>query len=268
MRAALQRFMLFAASIAAGSAVFAQQPAFPTGNWQSVTSETYSSPLHPVPGGAEFYLKIDVSNDGTFRGEWGEYFCTSSVGAFGRSTFPCRVSGTSQGVSGRFSPGGQGVIDLGRLGRSAFGWSMPSADEVAIELPKNWHGDAILYRARVTRDGKGKPATAASPAGDAGPPLSANALYREFNRDEKTALGRYAGKRLVLEGRRGTLIELSDGGAAIHIADGFTARALVLVFRDLREVRGIAEGAQFRFTCIVESFDYLYVHLEDCSIVR
>ena len=41
---------------------------------------------------------------------------------------------------------------------------------------------------------------------DAGPLLSANALYREFNQDSKAALERYAGKTLVLEGRRGTLI--------------------------------------------------------------
>ncbi len=98
----------------------------------------------------------------------------------------------------------------------------------------------------MTRDGKGKP-TSTTPPGDAGPLLSANALYREFNKDSNAALGRHAGKMLVLEGRRGTLIELSDGGAAIHIADGFTSRALVLVFRDLREVSGISEGAQFRF---------------------
>jgi len=82
------------------------------------------------------------------------------------------------------------------------------------------------------------------------------------------APGRDAGKTLVLEGRRGTLISLSEGGAAIHIADGFTSRALVLVFEDLREVSGISEGAQFRFKCTVESFDYLYVHMEACSIVR
>ena len=161
------------------------------------------------------------------------------------------------------------MIDLGRLGRSAFSWAAPAVDELAIDLPKNWQGgDAILYRARLTRDGKGKPATATPPARDAGPVLSANALYREFNQDSTAALGRYAGKTLVLEGRRGTLIPLSDGGAAIHIADGFTSRALVLVFGYLREVNGISEGEQFRFTCTVESFDYLYVHMEDCSIVR
>ena len=270
MTPALQRLTLFTASMAAAAVALAQGPALPTGNWQSATSETYTSPLHPVLTRAEFYLKIDVANDGSFRGEWGEYYCSgSSVGAFGITTFPCRVSGKSERVSGRFGPGRQGVIDLGRLGRSAFSWDTPTVDELAIDLPRNWQGtEATFHRARLTRDGKPKPAPGAPSAGDSGPLLSANALYREFNRDEKGALGRYAGKRLVLEGRRGTLIALSDGGAAIHIADGFTDRALVLVFRDLKQVSGINEGAQFRFTCIVESFDYLYVHLEGCSIVR
>jgi hypothetical protein len=62
------------------------------------------------------------------------------------------------------------------------------------------------------------------------------------------------------------LIELSDGGAAVHIADGFTSRALVLVFRDRKQVSGIGEGAPFRFTCTVEGFDYQYVHMKDCLL--
>jgi hypothetical protein len=270
MKPALQRLTLFAASIAVAVGAVAQEPAFPVGNWQSATSDTYTNPLHPVLSRAEFYLKIDVSNDGSFRGEWGEYACSGlSLGAYGIATFPCRVSGKSERVSGRFGPGRQGVIDLGRLGRSAFSWGTPAVDELAIDLPKNWQGgNAILHRARLTRDGKRKPATETPPAPDVGPPLSANLLYREFDQDSEAALRRYAGRTLVLEGRRGTLIPLDDGGAAIHIADGWRSRALVLVFGDLREVSGIGEGAPFRFRCTVESFDYLYVHLNDCSIVR
>jgi hypothetical protein len=268
MKPALRRLTVFAASIAAAASALAQEPAFPVGNWQSAASETYTNPLHPVLTGAELYLEIDVSPDGSFRGEWRKYSCSgASVGAFGITTFPCHFDGTSERVAGRFGPGRQGVIDLGSLGRSAFSWAAPAIDELAIDLPKNWKGDAILYRARLTRDGKRKPATG-TPPGDVGPLLSANALYREFKENESAALGRYAGKTLVLEGRRGTLIPLSDGGAAIHIADGFTSRALVLVFGDLKEVSGISEGAPFRFRCTVESFDYLYVHMKDCSIVR
>ena len=268
MKPARQRVTGFAACLAVAVGALAQEPAVPVGHWQSAASETYTSPLHPVLTGAQFYLKIDVSSDGNFRGEWGEYSCSGvSAGAFGISTFPCRFSGKSERVSGRFGRDRQGVIDLGRAGRSAFSWTAASVDELAIDLPKNWRGDAVLYRARLTRDGKGTPAVTPSP-GDSGPLLSANALYREFKQDSKAALERYAGKTLILEGRRGTRIEMSDGGAAIHIADGFATRALVLVFENLREVSGIPEGAQFRFSCTVESFDYLYVHLENCSIVR
>ena len=109
MKAALQRVTVFVASIAAAVGALAQEPAFPAGHWEAVASETYTSPLHPVLTGAEFYLKIDVSNDGSFRGEWGESFCSGvSPGAFGISTFPCRFSGKSAPVSGRFGPGGQG----------------------------------------------------------------------------------------------------------------------------------------------------------------
>ena len=125
----------------------------------------------------------------------------------------------------------------------------------------------MLYRARMTRDGKPRPAAAAAP-GSEGPLLSAVALYREFRKDEQTALAQHGGKTLVLEGLRGDFISLSDGGAAIHVPDGFQPRALVLSFRDRREVSGIEEGAKFRFRCRVESFDYQYVHLEDCSVVR
>ena len=269
MKSALRCVTVLAALLTAPAGALAQERPFPAGNWQSVAREVYSSPLHPVLTGAEFYLKIDVSNDGAFRGEWGEYFCSGvTPGAFGVNTFPCGFAGKGEPVSGRFGPGGQGVIDLGRLGRSAFNWTAPAADELAIDLPKDWRGDAILYRARLTRDGKRKPSTTGPSADEAGPPLSANALFREFKQDSDAALRRYAGRTMVLEGRRGVLIPLSDGGAAIHVGDGFTTRALVLVFATLNEVSGIAEGAPFRFRCTVDSFDYQYVHLNDCSIVR
>jgi hypothetical protein len=108
---------------------------------------------------------------------------------------------------------------------------------------------------------------AAAPAREQGPLLSAVVLYREFDKNSDTALARYRGKTLVLEGRRGTLIApLSDGGAAIHIPDGFRSPALVLRFRDLKEVSGIGEGVRFRFRCTVATFDYGYVHMKNCTI--
>ena len=42
----------------------------------------------------------------------------------------------------------------------------------------------------------------------------------------------------------------------------------MLVFGNLKEVSGIGEGTQFRFRCTVEGFDYQYVEMKDCSIVR
>src|SRR5688572_17653637 len=153
MKPAPRRLTVVAAFIAAAADAMAQEPAVPIGNWQSATSETYSSALHPALTGGELYLKIDVLKDGSFRGEWCEYFCS------GGYTFSCRLSGKSERVSGRFGPGREGVIDLGRRGRSAFSWTAPAVDELSIDLPKNWQGkDAILYRARLTRDGKRKPA--------------------------------------------------------------------------------------------------------------
>ena len=262
----MTRLMVFILSIAAVTGSLAQQPAAPAGNWQSARNDTFSSPLHPVVTGAEFFLNIDISNDGSFRGVWGEYACAPSTGAYGVSTFPCRSSATTSRVSGKFGPGSQGTIDLEKLGRSAFTWSSPSTNELAIDLPRNWRGnDAVFNRARMTRDGKPKPA-AAGP--DAGPLLSAPALYREFLKDEKGTLTKYRGRTLVLEGRRGALIQMSDGGAAIHIPDGFQPRALVLTFRNLSDVNGISEGATFRFSCTVDDWAYQYVHLNNCSVVR
>ena len=72
MKFALQCVALFAASIGAAAGALAQEPAVPAGNWQSAASETITSALHPILTGGELYLKIDVSNDGSFRGEWGE----------------------------------------------------------------------------------------------------------------------------------------------------------------------------------------------------
>jgi len=264
MKTRLRDFALLAGTIAAVGA-FAQESRIPTGSWQSAGSATYTN---PALTGADLYLDINVAKDGSFRGTWGQYLCTAYPGAYGISTYSCTRTGSNR-VSGRFGPRRQGTIDLDKLGRSPFAWTAPSADEVAIDLPKNWQGsDAVLYRARLTRDGKEKPAARSSAARDEGPLLSANALYREFARDSSAALKRYGGKTLVLEGRRGALVPLSDGGAAIHIPDGATSRALVLVFPERKQVDGIKEGAQFRFSCTVVHFDYQYVYMENCAITR
>lgn len=264
MKTTLRRFAILAATLAAATGV-AQETQLPSGKWQSSASATYTN---PALTGSRLYLDIDVAKDGSFRGVWGQYSCTAYPGAYGISIYSCSRTGSNR-VSGRFGSDRGGTIDLEQLGRSAFTWATPSAGELELDLPKHWRGsDAVLYQARLTRDGKGKPAADAAPARDEGPLLSAVALYREFKENSKTALERHRGKTLVLEGRRGTLIPLSNGGAAIHVADGFTSRALVLSFPDLKEVSKIGEGAQFRFRCTVSSFDYQYVHMDNCSLVR
>jgi hypothetical protein len=261
----MARLIVFTLSITAAAGALAQQAATPTGNWQSARGERYSWALHPVVTGSEVYLNIDVSNDGSFRGDWGRYSCSSSIGAYGTAAFDCS-SRTSGRVTGKFAAGGQGVIELEKLGRTSFNWTMPSPIELAIDLPKNWTGGQPEYhRARMTRDGKPKPA---APKPDEGPLLSAPALYREFLKDEKGTLAKYRGRTLVLEGRRGALIQMTGGGAAIHIPDGFQPRALVLIFRSPNEVSGISEGATFRFSCAFDDWAYQYVHLNNCSVVR
>ena len=262
MKTTLRRFAMVAVTLAPATGA-AQETQLPSGKWQSSASATYTN---PALTGSRLYLDIDVAKDGSFTGVWGQYSCTAYPGAYGVSIHSCSRIGSDR-VSGRFGPDRRGTIDLDQLGRSAFTWTAPTAGELELDLPKNWRGnDAVLYQARLTRDGKGKPAAAAETSRDEGPLLSAVVLYREFKADSKTALARHGGKTLVLEGRRGTLIPLSSGGAAIHVADGFTSRALVLAFPDLKEVSKIGEGAQFRFRCTVASFDYQYVHLEKCSI--
>jgi hypothetical protein len=36
----------------------------------------------------------------------------------------------------------------------------------------------------------------------------------------------------------------------------------------MEQIRGLEEGARFRFQCTVRDFEYQYVRLEDCSILR
>ena len=266
MRATWGRRAVLAGAIAAAAGPAAQDPPPPAGAWRSGQSETYTN---PALAGSGLYLDLDVARDGSFRGTWGQYLCTAYPGAYGIAIHSCSLNATARKpVSGRFGPGRQGVIDLGQLGRSAFTWTAPSADELAIELPKNWQGkDPVLYRARLTRDGRPRPG-ASSPPREEGAPPSAVALYREFTKDAAAAMARHGGRPMVLEGPRGNLIQLGDGGAAIHVPDGSQPRALVLLFRDYGDVSGIREGARFRFRCTVRSFDYQYVHLDDCTLAR
>lgn len=241
----------------------------PSGSWLSARSATYTNPFL---AGSQFYLDINVAADGSFRGSWQQYICLLSTGAYGVNIISCSLLPGGQPVSGRFGADGKGEIALDKLGRSTFVWTSPSADEFSIELPKNWYStdSSVLYRARLWRKGK-EPASAGysspPPPPDASSPLSANLMYREFNKDQAGATSKYIGKTVVLEGRRGTLIELRARGAAVHIPDGYQRRSMVLVFPDPQPVRAITEGAKFRFRCVVEQFAYGYVHMQNCVVV-
>jgi len=98
---------------------------------------------------------------------------------------------------------------------------------------------------------------------------SASALYREFEDDPITAIDRYVGKAVTLEGVRGKVILDSEGiSAAVHIADRGKPNALILSFPDRNELAGVKKGQTFRFTCMVKKFEFGNVWLEDCAIAN
>jgi hypothetical protein len=97
--------------------------------------------------------------------------------------------------------------------------------------------------------------------------LSANALYREFQDNPVDATDRYAGRAVVLEGLRGEMILLPGGvQAAVHIAEGRRTNALILLFSDRNQLRGISSGQRFRFKCVVDKYQNPTVWMEDCSV--
>ncbi len=99
--------------------------------------------------------------------------------------------------------------------------------------------------------------------------LSANALHREFQNNPVDASNRYVGKTVALEGLRGEMILMSDGvQAAVHIVDGSRSNALILVFSDRNQLKGINQGQRFRSKCTVRKYEYSSVWMDDCSIVR
>ena len=98
-------------------------------------------------------------------------------------------------------------------------------------------------------------------------PLSANAFYREFQNNPVDATARYAGRAVVLEGLRGEMILLPGGvQAAVHVAEGSRTNALILLFSDRNQLRGISQGQRFRFRCVVDKYQHPTVWMEDCSV--
>jgi hypothetical protein len=96
---------------------------------------------------------------------------------------------------------------------------------------------------------------------------SANLLYREYVADAKAASAKHDGTIVELEARMGEQIQSSNGGVAIHIAEG-RSNALIATFPDASAVAGIEQGELFRLRCRVEEFKYFILWLEACQIVR
>ena len=130
-----------------------------------------------------------------------------------------------------------------------------------MSAARSWPASLVLLAASLH---------AQSPAEDraaGATPLSANALYREFRDNPVDATDRYAGRAVVLDGLRGEMILLSGGvQAAVHVAEGRTTNALILLFSDRNQLRGIKLGQRFRFKCVVDKYQSPTLWMEDCSV--
>jgi hypothetical protein len=55
-------------------------------------------------------------------------------------------------ATGQLDPAGTGWIQLERVGRSTLGWAFKSTNELLLELPRNWQGEAVLFKSTVKRN--------------------------------------------------------------------------------------------------------------------
>jgi hypothetical protein len=97
---------------------------------------------------ADFFLEITIASDGGFRGSWARYPCVVPP-TYG--IWSCGKGSIEGAASGQLDASGTGWIELERLGRSHLAWTARSASELALELPRDWQGDRVLYRATVKR---------------------------------------------------------------------------------------------------------------------
>lgn len=98
-------------------------------------------------------------------------------------------------------------------------------------------------------------------------PLSANALYREFQNNPVDASAKYVDQTVALQGRRGEVVLLPNGvEAAVHIADGGRSSALILSFPDRKQLTGLDKDAVFRFKCTVTKYEFRTVWMDGCSV--
>jgi hypothetical protein len=132
-----------------------------------------------------------------------------------------------------------------------------------MSLSRSWSAPIVLAFLAASLHAQSPAQNAAAGA----TALSANALYREFQNNPVDATDRYAGRAVLLEGLRGEMILLSDGvQAAVHVAEGTRTNALILLFSDRNQLRGINLGQRFRFRCVVDKYQNPTVWMDDCSV--
>ena len=169
MKPALQRLMLFAASIAAAVGALAQEPAVPGRQLAVGRERDHHQPTPPSPHGRRVLPQDRRVERRQLPRRMGRVLLLGRVPCHFLVPLPreqrARFRQIRPGSSGCHRPGSAGPqrfqLGCARCRRTGD----RSAEELAGRATRD------LYRARMTRDGKGKPATATPPAGDAGPLL-------------------------------------------------------------------------------------------------
>lgn len=118
-----------------------------SGRWVSTEHVTFTN---PALAGSAFFLDIVIADDGTFQGAWDSYSCTSYPGPYSTMIISCSRVRQLASASGTFDLATRtGAIDLDRLGRSSFAFSLGT--ELVLALPKGWlkQGDPVLYTSRL-----------------------------------------------------------------------------------------------------------------------
>ena len=114
------------------------------GRWVSADWASYTN---PAMTSANFYLEITIGSDGAFRGSWARYPCV--VQTYG--IWSCGKGPLEGSATGHLDANGTGSIQLERLGRSALAWSFKASGELALELPRDWQGDRVLFQSTLKR---------------------------------------------------------------------------------------------------------------------
>ncbi len=115
------------------------------GRWASADWASYTN---AGMVSANFYLEITIASDGGFRGSWARYPCVVPP-TYG--IWSCGKGDLEGSASGQLDASGTGWIQLDRLGRSTLTWRFKSASELALELPRDWQGERVLFQSTLKR---------------------------------------------------------------------------------------------------------------------